>query len=73
VICIQRFTLKEIINVEVEQQYQVKISKRFADFENLDDDDDDDDVDDNDNADIERTSEIIREIIKFSATYNLIY
>jgi len=32
--------------VEIKEQYQVKISNRFAALENFDDDDDDDDDDD---------------------------
>lgn len=39
---IERLNLRKI---KLKGKYQVKISNRFADFENLDDDDDDDDVD----------------------------
>jgi hypothetical protein len=37
----KRFNRKKLIDVEVEEQYHVKISNRFAALENLDDDDDD--------------------------------
>jgi hypothetical protein len=42
---IEKFNVKKLNDVEVKQQYQVKISNRFAALENLDDDDDDDDDD----------------------------
>jgi len=35
----ERFNLKSINEVEVKEQYQIKISNRFADLENLDDND----------------------------------
>jgi hypothetical protein len=33
-----RFNLKKLNDVEVKEQYQIKISYMFADLENLDDD-----------------------------------
>jgi hypothetical protein len=36
----ERFNLKKLNDVKVKEQYQVKISSRFAALENLDDDDD---------------------------------
>jgi hypothetical protein len=42
---VERFSLKNLNDVEVTKQYQVKIKNRFAALENVDDDDDDDDVD----------------------------
>jgi hypothetical protein len=41
----ERFTLEKISNVEVYEQWEVKISNRFAAFENFDNDDNNDDVD----------------------------
>jgi hypothetical protein len=38
----ERFNLRNLNDVEIKEMYQVKISNRFAVFENLDDDDDDD-------------------------------
>jgi hypothetical protein len=38
----ERFNLRNLIDVEVKEFYQVKISNRFAGLENFDDDDDDD-------------------------------
>jgi hypothetical protein len=43
----ERFNIKKLNDVEVKEQYQAKISNRFAALEN-DDDDDDDNDDDND-------------------------
>jgi hypothetical protein len=60
---VEGFNIKRLNNVEVEEQYQVGISNRFAALENLDDDDDDDD----DDVDISRAWESIRENIKASA------
>jgi hypothetical protein len=57
--------------VEVKEQYQVKISNRFATSKNLDDDNNDDD--DNDDVDINRAGDSIRENIKVSATNSLGY
>jgi hypothetical protein len=42
---VEKLILKELNYMKVEEKYQVKISNRFAAFENLDDDDDDDDMD----------------------------
>jgi hypothetical protein len=39
---VERFNLKKLKNVEVRDQYQVKISKGFAALKNLYYDDDDD-------------------------------
>jgi hypothetical protein len=39
---IERFNLKKLNDVEVKEQYQVRISNRSAALENLDYDDDDD-------------------------------
>jgi hypothetical protein len=39
----ERFNLRDLSDVEVKVQFQVKISNRFAALENLHDDDDDDD------------------------------
>jgi hypothetical protein len=55
---IKRFDLKRLNDVIVKEQYQVKISNKFAALENLDDNDDDDDDDD---VDISRALESIRE------------
>jgi hypothetical protein len=38
----EKFNFEKLNGVEVKEQYQVKISHRFAALENLDDDDDDD-------------------------------
>jgi hypothetical protein len=46
---VKRFNLNKLNNVEIQEQYQVKISNRFVALENL-----------NDNADIKRTWESIR-------------
>jgi hypothetical protein len=45
---VERFNLQKASDVAVKEQYQVKISNRFAALENLDDDDDDDDDDGDD-------------------------
>jgi hypothetical protein len=58
----ERFNLKKLNDVEVREQYQVKISNRFAALENVDDDDDDDDMA------IKRASKSISENMKASAT-----
>jgi hypothetical protein len=34
----ERFNLKMLNDMEVKEQYQVEISKRFAAFQNMDDD-----------------------------------
>jgi hypothetical protein len=47
----ERFNLKKLSDVEVKEQYQVKIPDRFTALKNLDDDDDDDD----DDVDMNRT------------------
>jgi len=41
----ERFNLKKLNDVVVKEQYQVKISHRFAALDTLNNDDDDDDVD----------------------------
>jgi hypothetical protein len=46
---VERFNLKKLSDVEVNEQYQVKISNRFASWENLDDE-----IDSDDNVDISR-------------------
>jgi uncharacterized metal-binding protein YceD (DUF177 family) len=40
----ERLNLQNLSNLEDKEQYQVKISNRFAALENLDDDDDDVDI-----------------------------
>jgi hypothetical protein len=60
------FNLKKLNNVEVIEQYVVKISNRFAVLENLDDDD-------YDYVDISRACENIRENIEASATVSVGY
>jgi phosphoglycolate phosphatase-like HAD superfamily hydrolase len=62
---IEKFNHKRTNQVEVKQQYQVKISNSFAALG--DDDDDDDDVD------INRVRESIRQNTKPSATDSLGY
>jgi hypothetical protein len=56
----ERFNLKKLNNVEVTEQYQVKISNMSSALENL-----------NDNADINKAWESIRKNTKTSATENL--
>jgi hypothetical protein len=58
----ERFNLKELNDMEVKEQYQVKISNRFAALKNLDD-----------NVDFTRAWESMRENIKASATECLGY
>jgi hypothetical protein len=53
----QRFNLKDLGEVEVREQYQVKGSKRFAALENLDD-----------GGDINRVCENIRRKTKISVS-----
>jgi hypothetical protein len=65
----ERFNLKKLHDVEVTEEYQVKISNRFAALGNLNDDDDDDD----DDVDINRAWKNIRENMKTSATESLGY
>jgi hypothetical protein len=43
---VERLNLKKLNDVEVNFEFQVKLSNRFAVLKNLDDDDDDDDDDD---------------------------
>jgi hypothetical protein len=57
----ERFNLKKLNDVEVKEQYQVKIWNKFSALENLDDDDDDDMF-------INRTWEIVIQNTKASAT-----
>jgi len=38
----EKFNFKKLNDVEVKEQYQIKISHRFAALEDFDDDDDDD-------------------------------
>jgi hypothetical protein len=57
----EKYHLKQLIEQEGKEQYQVKISNRLAALEELDDDDDDDDMD------INRACETIREKIEVSA------
>jgi hypothetical protein len=59
---LERCDLKKIDNVELEGQYQIEISYRFAALESLDE-----------NFDINNSCEIIRENIKTSAKDNLRY
>jgi hypothetical protein len=62
ILYLERFILKELSEVEGKGLYQVKISKRFAALESLDDD-----------VDISRVWKTIRENIKISAKENLGY
>jgi hypothetical protein len=55
----EKFNLKKLNDVEVKEQYQVKMSNRCAPMENLDDDHDD--------MNINTAWESIRENIKSSA------
>jgi hypothetical protein len=56
----QRFDLRKLNDEEVKEQYQVKITNRFAALENFDD-----------NVDMSRAWENIRENIKTSAKESL--
>jgi len=56
----ERFNLRKLNELEVMKKYQMKISKRFAALENL-----------NDSKDINRTWENIKESIKTSAKESL--
>jgi hypothetical protein len=56
----QRFDLKKLNDAEIKEQYQVKISNRFAAFENLED-----------NVDINRAWKNVRENIKILAKASL--
>jgi hypothetical protein len=58
----EKCNLKKLNDLEVKEQYQAKISNRFASLENVDDDDDDDD--DVDDVGIKRFWESIRQNIK---------
>jgi hypothetical protein len=71
----ERTSFKNLNNLEVREQYQVKISNRFAAVENLDDDNDNDNDndDDDDDMNINRTLESITKNIKASATDSLGY
>jgi len=62
----ERYNLKNLNDVEVKEEYQVKISYRFATLEYLDDDDDDDD----DDVSNDRAGESINHNIKVSATHS---
>jgi hypothetical protein len=57
---VQRFNFRKLSDQEVRKKYQIKISKRFAAFENL-----------NDSEDINRVWINIKENIKTSATESL--
>jgi hypothetical protein len=56
----QRFNLRKLNDAEVKEQYQVKITNRFAALENFDE-----------NVDMNTAWEIIRENIKISAKESL--
>jgi hypothetical protein len=56
----KRFDLRKLNDAEVKEQYQVKITNRFAALENIDD-----------NVDMNRAWENIRENIKTSAKDSL--
>jgi hypothetical protein len=56
----QRFYLRKLNDAEVKEQYQIKITNRFAALENFDD-----------NVDMNRAWENIRENIKISAKESL--
>jgi hypothetical protein len=56
----ERFNLKKLSELEVRKQYQIKISNRFADLENL-----------NVSEDINRAWENIKESTKISAKESL--
>jgi hypothetical protein len=57
---VERSNLKKLSEVEVREQYEIKISDRFAALENL-----------SDNEDINRTWEDIQDNIKISAEEGL--
>jgi len=57
---VDRFNLRKVRELEVKKQYQIKISKRFAALEKL-----------NDNEDIHTALGNIKEYIKISAKENL--
>jgi hypothetical protein len=59
---VERFSLKKLNEVEVKEQYIVKISDRFTALGNLDDD-----------VDVNKTWEAIRENIKISTKESLCY
>jgi hypothetical protein len=59
----ERFTFKNLNDIEVKEQYQIKISSRFAALENLDDND----------VDISKTWKSFRENLKASATESMGY
>jgi hypothetical protein len=61
-VCMERFNLKKLNEVEDKEQSHVQISNRFANLENLDNE-----------VDINRAWETIRENIKISANENLGY
>ena len=56
----QRFNLRKLNEPEVREQYQIKITKRFAALENV-----------NDDEDVNRTWENIKENIRTSAEESL--
>jgi len=56
----QRFNLRKLNEPEVREHYQIEITNRFADMENLNDDDD-----------VNRTWENIKENIKTSVKESL--
>jgi hypothetical protein len=61
-----RYNLKILKDVEVIEEYQVKVSNTFTTSENLDDDDDDD-------VDINNAWEFFKESVKISDTEILRY
>jgi hypothetical protein len=52
---VERFTLRNLMELEVKKQYQINISERFAALQNF-----------RDSMDINMSWEIIKEITKFS-------
>jgi hypothetical protein len=59
----ERSNLRKLNDVDVREEYQVKIWNRFVAFENFDDDDDDDDDDDVDINRLERTQNLSHRVL----------
>jgi hypothetical protein len=68
-----RYILRNLNNVEIKEQYQVKISNRFAALENLDGGGGGGDNDDDNDVDMSKTWEGITENMKASATESIGY
>jgi hypothetical protein len=63
---VERFNSKDLNDLEVKEQCQVKITNKFAVLGNMDDDDDAADDDDDEDVDINRASKSIRNNMKTS-------